>query len=104
MSRFSMQEYEKFWVMLTIEAVKALAESGKIGALNLLFKNHPYTLTLSFCIVYSVSKGKSFSTCLEDSKKNGSIKDDSSDASSTTCSSSHASSSHAGQDKTPYTC
>lgn len=96
MGRFSMQKYDKFRVILTIEAIEALAESGKIGALNLFFKHHPYTLTLIFCIVYCVSKGKSSSTCPVDSEKNGSIKDESSDASSTTYSSSHASSSHAG--------
>lgn len=43
--RFSVQEYSKFRVMPIHEAAIALAESGKIGALNLLFKRHPYSLT-----------------------------------------------------------
>ncbi|RVW14510.1 MAG2-interacting protein 2 [Vitis vinifera] len=37
----------KFRIMPINEAAVALAESGKIGALNLLFKRHPYTLTPS---------------------------------------------------------
>ncbi|RVW88962.1 MAG2-interacting protein 2 [Vitis vinifera] len=45
--RFSVQEYNKFRIMPINEAAVALAESGKIGALNLLFKRHPYTLTPS---------------------------------------------------------
>ncbi|KAK3034117.1 hypothetical protein RJ639_034469 [Escallonia herrerae] len=44
MGRFSVQEYNKFRVLLINEAAVALAESGKIGALNLLFKRHPYSL------------------------------------------------------------
>ncbi|XP_028806651.1 MAG2-interacting protein 2 isoform X2 [Neltuma alba] len=47
MGRFSVQEYGKFRVMPISEAAIALAESGKIGALNLLFKRHPYSLTPS---------------------------------------------------------
>lgn len=47
MGRFSVQEYNKFRIMPINEAAVALAESGKIGALNLLFKRHPYTLTPS---------------------------------------------------------
>ncbi|KAF7830751.1 MAG2-interacting protein 2 isoform X1 [Senna tora] len=47
MGRFSVQEYSKFRVMPISEAAVALAESGKIGALNLLFKRHPYSLTPS---------------------------------------------------------
>ena len=47
MGRFSVKEYNKFRIMLINEAAAALAESGKIGALNLLFKRHPYTLTPS---------------------------------------------------------
>ncbi|XP_054797904.1 MAG2-interacting protein 2 isoform X2 [Prosopis cineraria] len=47
MGRFSVQEYSKFRVMPISEAAFALAESGKIGALNLLFKRHPYSLTPS---------------------------------------------------------
>ncbi|XP_027353280.1 MAG2-interacting protein 2 isoform X1 [Abrus precatorius] len=45
MGRFSMQEYGKFRIMPINEAAVALAESGKIGALNLLFKRHPYSLS-----------------------------------------------------------
>ncbi|KAK4790120.1 hypothetical protein SAY86_017424 [Trapa natans] len=44
MGRFSMQEYIKFRNMPINEAAAGLAESGKIGALNLLFKRHPYSL------------------------------------------------------------
>ncbi|XP_047324264.1 MAG2-interacting protein 2 [Impatiens glandulifera] len=44
MGRFSMQEYRKFRVVPIREAAVTLAESGKIGALNLLFKRHPYSL------------------------------------------------------------
>ncbi|KAK4277597.1 hypothetical protein QN277_015572 [Acacia crassicarpa] len=47
MGRFSVQEYSKFRVMPISEAAMALAESGKIGALNLLFKRHPYSLAPS---------------------------------------------------------
>lgn len=43
--RFSVQEYSKFRVMPVSEAAVSLAESGKIGALNLLFKRHPYSLS-----------------------------------------------------------
>lgn len=43
--RFSVQEYSKFRVMPINEAAVALAESGKIGAVNLLFKRHPYSLS-----------------------------------------------------------
>lgn len=39
-----MQEYRKFRAMPLNEAALTLAESGKIGALNLLFKRHPYSL------------------------------------------------------------
>lgn len=39
-----MQDYAKFRVMPVNEAAVALAESGKMGALNLLFKRHPYSL------------------------------------------------------------
>ncbi|KAG5019237.1 hypothetical protein JHK87_015092 [Glycine soja] len=45
MGRFSVQEYSKFRIMPINEAAIALAESGKIGALNLLFKRHPYSLS-----------------------------------------------------------
>ena len=44
--RFSVQEYSKFRIMPINEAGISLAESGKIGALNLLFKRHPYSLSL----------------------------------------------------------
>ncbi|XP_022723138.1 MAG2-interacting protein 2 isoform X1 [Durio zibethinus] len=44
MGRFSMQEYGKFRVIPMSEAAITLAENGKIGALNLLFKRHPYSL------------------------------------------------------------
>lgn len=42
-----MQEYSKFRVMPIDEAGLNLAESGKIGALNLLFKRHPFSLASS---------------------------------------------------------
>ncbi|XVF10128.1 hypothetical protein REPUB_Repub07fG0156400 [Reevesia pubescens] len=44
MGRFSMQEYSKFRVIAMKEAATTLAENGKIGALNLLLKLHPYSL------------------------------------------------------------
>ncbi|GAV82820.1 Sec39 domain-containing protein [Cephalotus follicularis] len=44
-SRFSVQEYSKFRCMPINEAAVTLAESGKIGALNLLFKRHPYSMS-----------------------------------------------------------
>ncbi|KAH9716688.1 MAG2-interacting protein 2 [Citrus sinensis] len=47
MGRFSVQEYSKFRIMPIHEAGVNLAESGKIGALNLLFKRHPYSLASS---------------------------------------------------------
>lgn len=43
--RFSVQEYSKFRVMPINEAAVKLAENGKIGALNLLFKRHPFSLS-----------------------------------------------------------
>lgn len=45
--RFSLLEYKKFCNLPIKDAAVALAESGKIGALNLLFKRHPYSLTSS---------------------------------------------------------
>lgn len=42
-----MQEYKKFRVIPIDEVAVTLAESGKIGALNLLFKRHPYSLSQS---------------------------------------------------------
>ncbi|XP_065861764.1 MAG2-interacting protein 2 isoform X2 [Euphorbia lathyris] len=53
MGRFSMQEYGKFRVLPLSEAAVSLAESGKIGALNLLFKRHPYSLSPSMLQVLS---------------------------------------------------
>ncbi|XP_010272299.1 PREDICTED: MAG2-interacting protein 2 isoform X2 [Nelumbo nucifera] len=44
MGRFSVQEYSKFRTVLLNEVAINLAENGKIGALNLLFKRHPYSL------------------------------------------------------------
>ncbi|KAK9153532.1 hypothetical protein Sjap_001012 [Stephania japonica] len=44
MGRFSVQEYRKFRILPLSEAAVSLAGSGKIGALNLLFKRHPYSL------------------------------------------------------------
>ncbi|XVE58313.1 hypothetical protein DITRI_Ditri04bG0160200 [Diplodiscus trichospermus] len=44
MGRFSVQEYSKFRHMPMSEVAITLAENGKIGALNLLFKRHPYSL------------------------------------------------------------
>jgi len=38
------QEYSKFRVMPLNEVAVKLAENGKIGALNLLFKRHPFSL------------------------------------------------------------
>ena len=40
-----MQEYHEFRAMSINEAAVTLAGSGKIGALNLLFKRHPFSLT-----------------------------------------------------------
>uniref|UniRef100_A0A0D9XY14 Sec39 domain-containing protein n=1 Tax=Leersia perrieri TaxID=77586 RepID=A0A0D9XY14_9ORYZ len=42
---FSAVEYSKFHLTPLVETAVALAESGKIGALNLLFKRHPYTIS-----------------------------------------------------------
>ncbi|GER33412.1 neuroblastoma-amplified sequence [Striga asiatica] len=44
MGRYSVQEYMKFRQLPIGKAALVLAESGKIGALNLLFKRHPYSL------------------------------------------------------------
>lgn len=43
--RFSAGEYSKFRLTPLVDTAVALAESGKIGALNLLFKRHPYTIS-----------------------------------------------------------
>ncbi|CAL9082320.1 unnamed protein product [Musa acuminata var. zebrina] len=45
MGRFLAQEYCKFRSMPLTEASVALAERSKIGALNLLFKRHPYSVS-----------------------------------------------------------
>ncbi|KAH7668338.1 WD40-repeat-containing domain-containing protein [Dioscorea alata] len=45
MGRFLAQEYVKFRALPLTESAISLAESGKIGALNLLFKRHPYSLS-----------------------------------------------------------
>ncbi|CAI9086949.1 OLC1v1020891C1 [Oldenlandia corymbosa var. corymbosa] len=45
MGRFSAQGYHKFRCAPINKAAIALAENGKIGALNLLFKRHPYSLS-----------------------------------------------------------
>ncbi|XP_031381223.1 MAG2-interacting protein 2 isoform X1 [Punica granatum] len=47
MGRFSVQEYSKFRDMPINRAAAGLAETGKIGALNLLFKRHPYSVAPS---------------------------------------------------------
>uniref|UniRef100_A0A1J3GWA6 MAG2-interacting protein 2 n=1 Tax=Noccaea caerulescens TaxID=107243 RepID=A0A1J3GWA6_NOCCA len=44
MGRYSLQDYRKFRSSPINQAAVALAESGRIGALNLLFKRHPYSL------------------------------------------------------------
>nr|GMD02356.1 MAG2-interacting protein 2 [Ipomoea batatas] len=51
--RFSVQEYKKFCNLSIKEAAIGLGESGKIGALNLLFKRHPYSLTTCMLDVLS---------------------------------------------------
>ncbi|KAL8140599.1 hypothetical protein V2J09_006620 [Rumex salicifolius] len=53
MGRFSAQEYSKFRVMPINEVAGKLADSGKIGALNLLFKRHPYSLAPSMLEILS---------------------------------------------------
>ncbi|KAI3974404.1 hypothetical protein MKX01_038737 [Papaver californicum] len=44
LEKVSVQEYIKFRTTPLSEVAATLAESGKIGALNLLFKRHPYSL------------------------------------------------------------
>ncbi|PIN16554.1 putative protein (Neuroblastoma-amplified protein) [Handroanthus impetiginosus] len=44
MGRFSVQDYSRFRDLPISKTALGLAESGKIGALNLLFKRHPYSL------------------------------------------------------------
>ncbi|KAJ6376157.1 hypothetical protein OIU77_001011 [Salix suchowensis] len=53
MGRFSVQEYCKFRIIPVGEAAITLAESGKIGALNLLFKRHPYSLSPSLLKIFA---------------------------------------------------
>ncbi|XP_072965166.1 MAG2-interacting protein 2 isoform X1 [Typha angustifolia] len=53
MGRFSPQEYTKFRSTPLTETALVLAESGKIGALNLLFKRHPYTVSPSVLNILS---------------------------------------------------
>ncbi|KAA0038366.1 MAG2-interacting protein 2 [Cucumis melo var. makuwa] len=45
MGRFSVQEYSSFRVKPIKEAAINLAKNGKIGALNLLFKRHTYSMS-----------------------------------------------------------
>ncbi|KAL1541618.1 MAG2-interacting protein 2 [Salvia divinorum] len=47
MGRFSMQEYSRFRELAISKAAIVIAEGGKIGALNLLIKRHPYSLVPS---------------------------------------------------------
>ncbi|KAG8381104.1 hypothetical protein BUALT_Bualt06G0087500 [Buddleja alternifolia] len=44
MGRFSVQDYSRFRDLPIRKVGFGLAESGKIGALNLLFKRHPYSV------------------------------------------------------------
>lgn len=53
MGRFSAGEYNKFRLMPLVDTAIALAESGKIGALNLLMKRHPYTISSDILLVLS---------------------------------------------------
>uniref|UniRef100_K3Z324 Sec39 domain-containing protein n=1 Tax=Setaria italica TaxID=4555 RepID=K3Z324_SETIT len=53
MGRYSAEEYSKFRSMALVETATALAESGKIGALNLIFKRHPYTISSDILRVLS---------------------------------------------------
>ncbi|CAN6344755.1 unnamed protein product [Urochloa humidicola] len=53
MGRYSAEEYHKFRSMPLVETAIALAESGKIGALNLIFKRHPYTISSDMLCVLS---------------------------------------------------
>lgn len=51
--RYAAGEYSKFRSMPLVETAIALAESGKIGALNLIFKRHPYTVSSDILRVLS---------------------------------------------------
>ncbi|CAM0943908.1 unnamed protein product [Alopecurus aequalis] len=53
MGRFSAGEYNKFRLTPLVDTAVALAESGKIGALNLLMKRHPYTISSAILRVLS---------------------------------------------------
>jgi len=53
MGRFSAGEYNKFRLTPLVDTAIALAESGKIGALNLLMKRHPYTISSDILHVLS---------------------------------------------------
>ncbi|XP_062202645.1 MAG2-interacting protein 2-like [Phragmites australis] len=53
MGRYSSGEYIKFRSMPLVETSIALAESGKIGALNLIFKRHPYTISSNILRILS---------------------------------------------------
>ncbi|KAI4982337.1 hypothetical protein ZWY2020_022829 [Hordeum vulgare] len=53
MGRFSAGEYSKFRLAPLVDTAIALAESGKIGALNLLMKRHPYTISSDILRVLS---------------------------------------------------
>ena len=45
MGKTSVKEYSKSRIMLINEVAATVSESGKIGALNLIFRHLPYTLT-----------------------------------------------------------
>lgn len=51
--RYTAGEYSKFRSIPLVETAIALAESGKIGALNLIFKRHPYTISSDILRVLS---------------------------------------------------
>lgn len=51
--RFSAKEYGQFLSHPLIHTAISLAENGKIGALNLLFKRHPYTISTSILDILS---------------------------------------------------
>lgn len=51
--RFTAHDYSKFRSKPLDEVAVALAESSKIGALNLLFKRHPYSITPNILIILS---------------------------------------------------
>ncbi|KAJ3672600.1 hypothetical protein LUZ60_007321 [Juncus effusus] len=53
MGRFSEEEYSKFVSFPLVKTAISLAENGKIGALNLLFKRHPYTISSNILNILS---------------------------------------------------